>query len=215
MWAFQGSKHGTRRARKDIGTDSHEKEVSQRDCSLQRLGGVHLDRGDHQLGDGQHKGHLRSVSQRIRDKVEHPSFFYNVYVNGLMAGRDVHVSTSASIIGAFMGGDRGSMMCFRCGETGHARYQCLQYKVRPCVSYERDQCTNKSCSYAHGPAELRTPWKAKCVRVVKHGGKFVCIGCYSDEHTFRRCPTYGFTDSKDQSPEGPLLAEVPRQPVRV
>lgn len=103
-------------------------------------------------------------------------------------GRDVHVITSAHNIGAFIGGDRSSLVCFRCGQKGHVRFQCLQYKVRMCNHFEKGECTDPNCSFAHGFAELRTPWKARCVRVVKQSGKLVCIGCNSTEHTFRKCP---------------------------
>ena len=107
-------------------------------------------------------------------------------------GRDVHVYTTAQAIGAFMGGDRSTLVCFRCGQTGHVRFQCLQYKVRLCLHFEKGECKDSSCTFAHGAAELRTPWKARCVRVVKQSGKLVCIGCNSTEHTFRKCPYQGY-----------------------
>ena len=96
--------------------------------------------------------------------------------------------TTSQAIGAFMGGDRSALVCFRCGQTGHVRFQCLQYKVRPCIHYERGECTDRQCTFAHGQEELRTPWKPRCVRVIKQSGKLICIGCNSTEHTFRRCP---------------------------
>lgn len=103
-------------------------------------------------------------------------------------GRDVHVMTTTQAIGKFMGGDKSTLVCFRCGQVGHVRFQCLQYKVRLCMHFERGDCNDPMCSYAHGKDELRTPWKARCVRVVKQSGKLVCIGCNSTEHTFRKCP---------------------------
>ena len=103
-------------------------------------------------------------------------------------GRDVHVHTTGQAIGAFMGGDRSTLMCFRCGQTGHVRFQCLQYKVRMCYNHERGECNDRYCTFAHGEDEIRTPWKPRCVRVVKQSGKLVCIGCNSTEHTFRKCP---------------------------
>jgi hypothetical protein len=107
-----------------------------------------------------------------------------------MAQRQVHVVATAQDISSFVDTQRTSLMCFRCGEVGHLRYQCLTYKVRLCWHYSSDRkCPDDtSCSFAHGEEELRTPWKARCVRVVKQGGKLVCIGCNSTEHTFRKCP---------------------------
>lgn len=104
--------------------------------------------------------------------------------------RDVHVSTSSDVISNFIDVDRRNMICFRCGESGHVRYQCLTYKVRLCWHHESGTCTESHCLFAHGKEELRTPWKQRCVRVVKHDGKFVCIGCNSTEHTFRKCPLH-------------------------
>ena len=105
-------------------------------------------------------------------------------------GREVHVTTTARAISAFMDTDRTNQICFRCGEVGHVRGQCLSYKVRLCWLHQQGRCTDPECTFAHGPEELRTPWRPRCVRVVKHGGKFVCIGCISLEHTFRRCPLH-------------------------
>ena len=73
-------------------------------------------------------------------------------------------------------------------EAGHHRAQCLCYKVRLCMKYEEGLCRTPDCPYAHGQSELRQPWKARCVRVVKQNGQFICIGCNSSEHTFRKCP---------------------------
>ena len=103
-------------------------------------------------------------------------------------GRDVHVLTTSHAISVFMGGDKKNLICFRCGETGHVRFQCLQFKVRLCSHYDSGECSDSNCTFAHGVGELRTPWKARCVRVVKQAGKLVCIGCNSTEHTFRKCP---------------------------
>ena len=105
-------------------------------------------------------------------------------------GKDTHVSVASNAISAFMESDKSSMICFRCGQTGHVRYQCLSYKVRLCWHYINATCNDPLCSFAHGDSELRTPWKQRCVRVVKQGGELVCIGCNSTEHTFRRCPLH-------------------------
>lgn len=105
-------------------------------------------------------------------------------------GREVHVSAHASVISNFMDIDRSNMICFRCGQPGHVRYQCLTYKVRLCWHHDSGQCNDHNCLFAHGKEELRTPWKQRCVRVVKQNGKLVCIGCNSTEHTFRKCPLH-------------------------
>ena len=106
-------------------------------------------------------------------------------------GRDVHVMTTSQNIGAFVDVDRATMICFRCGQTGHARHQCLSYKVRLCWHFQNEGgCRDPTCTFAHGEAELRTPWKPRCVRVIKHEGQLMCIGCNSTEHTFRKCPLH-------------------------
>ena len=101
---------------------------------------------------------------------------------------DIHVSTHAHSITAFIDVDKQNMVCFRCGETGHVRYQCLTFRVRLCPNFERGECKDTMCTYAHGKDQLRTPWKSRCVRVIKQGGNLVCIGCNSVDHTFRKCP---------------------------
>jgi hypothetical protein len=103
-------------------------------------------------------------------------------------GLDVHITTTAQAISSFMEGDRSQQTCFRCGQQGHLRYQCLTYKVKMCWHHQNGRCTDPACAYAHSTQELRTPWKPRCVRVVKQAGQYVCIGCNSTEHTFRRCP---------------------------
>lgn len=105
--------------------------------------------------------------------------------------REVHVTTDSQTINAFVDVDRPGQICFRCGQMGHVRGQCLSYKVRLCWNYESTgRCHVPRCTFAHGPQELRTPWKPRCVRVVKQSGRFVCIGCNSTEHTFRKCPLH-------------------------
>ena len=85
---------------------------------------------------------------------------------------------------------RSNLICFRCGETGHVRFQCLTFRVRLCQHHATDTCNERNCTYAHGVEQLRTPWKARCVRVIKQGGQLVCIGCNSGDHTFRKCPLH-------------------------
>lgn len=108
---------------------------------------------------------------------------------GDVDARDVHVSIHADDITAFLAKER-MIVCFRCGQTGHARYQCLSYKVRLCKHHALGRCTDPSCTFAHGAEEIRTPWKQRCIRVVKQQGRYVCMGCYSTDHTFRSCPIH-------------------------
>ncbi len=103
---------------------------------------------------------------------------------------DVHIVTTAKAISDYIDAEREAVICFRCGESGHVRANCLTHKVRPCWMHLRGGCTDPHCSFAHGDEELRTPWKARCVRVVRHGNQFISIGCNSTLHTFRRCPMY-------------------------
>lgn len=105
-------------------------------------------------------------------------------------GRDVHVTVTTSEVSAFVETNRTRPICFRCGEPGHVRHQCLTYKVQLCWHHRNGECYNSPCPYAHGVEELRRPWMPRCVRVVKHNGQFVCIGCNSNEHTFRKCPLH-------------------------
>lgn len=107
-----------------------------------------------------------------------------------MTGRQVHVSTNANAINAFMDSDKSKMICFRCGETGHVRFQCLTYKVRMCWHGDQSACSITNCPFAHHVSELRQPWKQRCVRVIKQNGSLICIGCGSEEHTFRKCPLH-------------------------
>ena len=105
-------------------------------------------------------------------------------------GLDTHVRVSSNAITAFLDTQQRGTICFRCGEVGHVRHQCLTHKVRLCWHYMNTTCTNPGCSFAHGEAELRKPWTPRCVRVVKQAGQLICIGCNSTEHTFRKCPLH-------------------------
>lgn len=102
----------------------------------------------------------------------------------------VHRSVNSRDINAFVNFNRPKTICFRCGEAGHMRAQCLTYKVRLCRHHAHATCTDPACAYAHGEHELRAPWKVRCVRVVKQNGSLVCIGCNSTSHTFRQCPLH-------------------------
>ena len=104
-------------------------------------------------------------------------------------GRRVYASVSTTEISRFVDTDKSNQICFRCGEVGHVRSTCLSYKVRLCQDFTATGCcNNKNCYFAHGYHDLRNPWKQRCVRVVREGTRYVCIGCNSTEHTFRKCP---------------------------
>ena len=107
-----------------------------------------------------------------------------------MTLKKIHLTMPPNAITKFLDIDRSNMICYRCGEVGHVRFQCLTYKVKLCARFESGQCNDKQCQFAHGAAELRMPWKQRCVRVIRHNGGMICIGCNSDTHTFRRCPLY-------------------------
>ena len=115
---------------------------------------------------------------------------HRVYMDVLfpIVGEEAHVSVSSQQLSAFLDVDRSNLMCYRCGETGHVRFQCLTFRVRLCE--KEGMCNERNCTYAHGTEQIRTPWKARCVRVIKQGGQLVCIGCNSGDHTFRKCPLH-------------------------
>ena len=76
--------------------------------------------------------------------------------------------------------------CFRCGETGHKKQDCLTWKTKMCPS--GNQCKTSVCPFAHSMRELRDPWTPKCIRIVRQGGTLVRIGCGCVGHTYRNCP---------------------------
>jgi hypothetical protein len=86
---------------------------------------------------------------------------------------------------------RSSITCFRCGEQGHYKIECLSWRTKMCIHFARATgCRDgDNCSYAHDPSELRCPWESRCVRVVKRGGRIWTLGCQSDQHTFKSCPS--------------------------
>jgi hypothetical protein len=103
-------------------------------------------------------------------------------------GKEVHFEIHASEIHAFVQRGNNESICFRCGEANHMRNQCMSWKVRECDMFKTGLCTRENCPFAHGKEELRTPWKRKCIRVIRQAGTLVCIGCKSDQHTFKKCP---------------------------
>lgn len=109
----------------------------------------------------------------------------------LPKGKVIHITVSASSIKSFTSSNliqRDCITCFRCAEQGHWKSECMLYKTRLCWHEKIGTCTDSDCPFAHSESELRTPWKPKCIRVVKREGKLIKLGCGSSMHTFRQCP---------------------------
>ena len=84
---------------------------------------------------------------------------------------------------------RQFITCFRCGEQGHYRCECMTWKTRHCSHWDRSKCENSLlCPFAHGQRELRFPWVSKCIRIIKRDGGIVKLGCGQLGHTYRTCP---------------------------
>lgn len=79
--------------------------------------------------------------------------------------------------------------CFRCGEKGHLREMCFQFRTEMCPN--GSACHVRNCTNAHSESELRQPHIEKCVRVVKdkNSGIIYKLGCLQHGHTFRACPS--------------------------
>jgi hypothetical protein len=100
--------------------------------------------------------------------------------------KEIHATITASTILDFVRKKPTDMVCFRCGELGHTRAQCMTFKVRMCR--HMTECTRDHCTFAHTEEERRTPSQVRCIRVLKQSGSFIYIGCNATDHTYRKCP---------------------------
>jgi hypothetical protein len=57
----------------------------------------------------------------------------------------------------FATAERNGVYCYRCGELGHRKSECLHWKTRKCAHFDQGQCFRMACPFAHGSAELRNP----------------------------------------------------------
>jgi len=110
------------------------------------------------------------------------AFNRGVDVDRSVLATDVHLFSASPLT------DRASLMCYRCGELGHVKSECMSWRIRQCVHFDKGYCTRVECPFAHGACLLRTPWALKCVRIVKVDHGFVDLGCGSSSHSFRHCP---------------------------
>ena len=83
---------------------------------------------------------------------------------------------------------RADITCFRCGEYGHRKVDCLHWRTRLCWHSVNASCSKANCPLAHSREQLRAPWVVRCVRIVRNGDGYSDVGCGSFDHSFRSCP---------------------------
>ena len=85
--------------------------------------------------------------------------------------------------------DRRNLLCYRCAEYGHRKAECMTWKTKLCW-HAHAHAPATECPFAHGEADLRCPWRVKCVRIFQcaQRGRVYVAGCKSSEHTYRDCP---------------------------
>ena len=122
------------------------------------------------------------------------------------------VATSESIR-SFMANtptSRSQITCFRCAEQGHYKSECFHWKTRICYHFNRGNCRDATCSFAHGEKEIRSPWMPRCVRVVKQDGQLITLGCKKYGHTFKNCPhAQNLVNENKGAADKKLLAGLP------
>ena len=105
---------------------------------------------------------------------------------------------------------RTDITCFRCGEKGHKKGECRTYRTKMCR--QPTNCSDPHCPFAHTHLQLRTPWIARCIRIVRKDGQLMHIGCGRTGHTYRECPYDSSSrvgeEMKDSFSQG-ILKEVP------
>ena len=98
----------------------------------------------------------------------------------------VFAITSDSLHDSVTALPRAEVTCFRCGEKGHKKGECRTYRTKMCR--QPSDCKDPNCPFAHTAMQLRTPWVARCIRVIRADGQLKRIGCGRTGHTFRECP---------------------------
>ena len=122
------------------------------------------------------EGKKRAVSDARAGGVGCDIFFGHPYIGGAPRGAVNVLARTTMLLGDFpkgktiyatvqtselkrpdvTGGERG-VSCFRCGEFGHRKHECLHWKTRRCTHFDNGQCFRQACPFAHGAHEVRTP----------------------------------------------------------